>query len=100
MVDMVLLLHGQHQPLGRIQPHLAQFFTEHFLQGREPTEANIPVSCSLAVSSDLILNAGPGTPPKTVSLECLSNQLHLIRLDRLLMETPKPVMGSVHKGNI
>ncbi len=68
MVDMVLLLHGQHQPLGRIQPHLAQFFTEHFLQGREPTEANITVSCSLAVSSDLILNAGPGTPPKTVVL--------------------------------
>uniref|UniRef100_A0A672MED3 BCL2-associated athanogene 6 n=1 Tax=Sinocyclocheilus grahami TaxID=75366 RepID=A0A672MED3_SINGR len=41
MVDMVLLLHGQHHPLGRIQPQLAQFFTEHFLQGREPTEANI-----------------------------------------------------------
>ncbi|XP_051966207.1 large proline-rich protein BAG6-like isoform X2 [Xyrauchen texanus] len=44
MVDMVLLLHGQHQPLGRIQPQLAQFFTEHFLQGREPTEANITAS--------------------------------------------------------
>lgn len=51
MVDMVLLLHGQHQPLGRIQPQLAQFFIEHFLQGREPTEANITVSCILAVSS-------------------------------------------------
>lgn len=40
----MLLLHGQHQPLGRIQPQLAQFFTEHFLQGREPTDANITVS--------------------------------------------------------
>ncbi|XP_059390150.1 large proline-rich protein BAG6-like isoform X2 [Carassius carassius] len=49
MVDMVLLLHGQHHPLGRIQPHLAQFFTEHFLQGREPTEANIT-----AAADDLI----------------------------------------------
>lgn len=49
MVDMVLLLHGQHQPLGRIQPQLAQFFTEHFLQGREPTEANIT-----AAADDLI----------------------------------------------
>uniref|UniRef100_A0A673NJ42 BCL2-associated athanogene 6 n=1 Tax=Sinocyclocheilus rhinocerous TaxID=307959 RepID=A0A673NJ42_9TELE len=49
MVDMVLLLHGQHQPLGRIQPQLAQFFTEHFLQGREPTEANI-----IAAADDLI----------------------------------------------
>lgn len=96
----MLLLHGQHQPLGRIQPQLAQFFTEHFLQGREPTEANITVSCSLAASSDLIPNAGPGTPPKTDRLVCLSNQLHLIRLNRLLIETPKPVMCSVHKGNI
>ncbi|KAM9468542.1 large proline-rich protein BAG6 isoform 2-T2 [Clarias gariepinus] len=41
MVDMVLLLHGQSQPLSRIQPQLAQFFTEHYLQGREATEANI-----------------------------------------------------------
>ncbi|KAA0702201.1 Large proline-rich protein BAG6 [Triplophysa tibetana] len=49
MVDMVLLLHGQPQPLGRIQPQLAQFFTEHFLQGREPTEANIT-----AAADDLI----------------------------------------------
>uniref|UniRef100_A0A672L4B6 BCL2-associated athanogene 6 n=1 Tax=Sinocyclocheilus grahami TaxID=75366 RepID=A0A672L4B6_SINGR len=49
MVDMVLLLHGQHQPLGRIQPQLAQFFTEHFLQGREPTETNIT-----AAADDLI----------------------------------------------
>ncbi|KAI5099109.1 large proline-rich protein BAG6, partial [Silurus meridionalis] len=44
MVDMVLLLHGQSQPLSRIQPQLAQFFQEHYLQGREPTEANIAVS--------------------------------------------------------
>ncbi|TRY96733.1 hypothetical protein DNTS_009601 [Danionella cerebrum] len=49
MVDMVLLLHGQHQPLGRIQPQLAQFFTEHFMQGRESTEANIT-----AAANDLI----------------------------------------------
>ncbi|XP_051963414.1 large proline-rich protein BAG6 [Xyrauchen texanus] len=46
MVDMVFLLHGQHQPLGRIQPQLAQFFTEHFLQGREPTEANITTAAN------------------------------------------------------
>uniref|UniRef100_A0AAY4DJT0 Large proline-rich protein BAG6 n=1 Tax=Denticeps clupeoides TaxID=299321 RepID=A0AAY4DJT0_9TELE len=41
MVDMVLLLHGNPQPLGRIQPQLSAFFTEHYLQGREPTDANI-----------------------------------------------------------
>nr|XP_023658368.1 large proline-rich protein BAG6-like isoform X2 [Paramormyrops kingsleyae] len=41
MMDMVLLLHGQHQPLSRIQPQLSQFFTEHYLRGREPTDANI-----------------------------------------------------------
>ncbi|XP_066515204.1 large proline-rich protein BAG6 isoform X2 [Hoplias malabaricus] len=49
MVDMVLLLHGQAQPLSRIQPQLAQFFSEHYLQGREPTEANIT-----AAANDLI----------------------------------------------
>lgn len=47
MMDMVLLLHGQHQPLSRIQPQLSQFFTEHYLRGREPTDANISVSTTL-----------------------------------------------------
>ncbi|XP_076832247.1 large proline-rich protein BAG6 isoform X2 [Brachyhypopomus gauderio] len=41
MVDMVLLLHGQAQPLSRIRPLLEQFFQTHYLQGREPSEANI-----------------------------------------------------------
>ncbi|KAJ3609838.1 hypothetical protein NHX12_024346 [Muraenolepis orangiensis] len=41
MVDMVLLLHGNAQPLSRIQPQLTAFFTEHYLQGRPPTDANI-----------------------------------------------------------
>ncbi|XP_069576734.1 large proline-rich protein BAG6 isoform X2 [Brachyistius frenatus] len=41
MVDMVLLLHGNAQPLSRIQPQLMDFFTEHYLQGREPTDGNI-----------------------------------------------------------
>uniref|UniRef100_A0A667X9E0 Large proline-rich protein BAG6 n=1 Tax=Myripristis murdjan TaxID=586833 RepID=A0A667X9E0_9TELE len=41
MVDMVLLLHGNAQPLSRIQPQLTDFFTEHYLQGREPTDVNI-----------------------------------------------------------
>ncbi|KAM7372710.1 hypothetical protein PAMP_007613 [Pampus punctatissimus] len=41
MVDMVLLLHGNAQPLVRIQPQLTDFFIEHYLQGREPTDANI-----------------------------------------------------------
>ncbi|XP_033836602.1 large proline-rich protein BAG6 [Periophthalmus magnuspinnatus] len=41
MSDLVLLLHGQHQPLGRIQPQLAQFFRHNYLSDREPTEQNI-----------------------------------------------------------
>lgn len=41
MSDLVLLLHGQHQPLGRIQPQLAQFFRQNYLNGREPSEQNI-----------------------------------------------------------
>ena len=44
MVDMVLLLHGNAQPLSRIQPQLTAFFTQHYLQGRPPTDANINVS--------------------------------------------------------
>jgi len=47
MSDLVMLLHGQHQPLGRIQPQLAQFFTHNYLNGREPTDENISVSTAL-----------------------------------------------------
>lgn len=43
MSDLVMLLHGQHQPLGRIQPQLAQFFRQNYLNGREPTDQNIAV---------------------------------------------------------
>uniref|UniRef100_A0A3Q1BEV2 Large proline-rich protein BAG6 n=1 Tax=Amphiprion ocellaris TaxID=80972 RepID=A0A3Q1BEV2_AMPOC len=41
LVDVVLLLHGNAQPLSRIQSQLCDFFTEHYLQGQEPTDANI-----------------------------------------------------------
>ncbi|XP_049438785.1 large proline-rich protein BAG6 isoform X1 [Epinephelus fuscoguttatus] len=41
MSDLVMLLHGQHQPLGRIQPQLSQFFNQNYLNGREPTDENI-----------------------------------------------------------
>lgn len=44
MSDLVMLLHGQHQPLTRIQPQLSQFFTQNYLNGREPTDENIAVS--------------------------------------------------------
>uniref|UniRef100_A0A672ME35 Large proline-rich protein BAG6 n=1 Tax=Sinocyclocheilus grahami TaxID=75366 RepID=A0A672ME35_SINGR len=54
MVDMVLLLHGNPQPLSRIQPQLMAFFTEHYLQGREPTDANIAVSLRLLNFSLLV----------------------------------------------
>ncbi|KAJ7317365.1 hypothetical protein JRQ81_003527 [Phrynocephalus forsythii] len=41
MVDMVMLVHEQFQPLQRIQPQLSQFFREEYLHGQEPTERNI-----------------------------------------------------------
>uniref|UniRef100_A0A3B4XHW6 BCL2-associated athanogene 6 n=1 Tax=Seriola lalandi dorsalis TaxID=1841481 RepID=A0A3B4XHW6_SERLL len=47
MSDLVMLLHGQHQPLGRIQPQLSQFFTQNYLNGREPTDQNIAAANSL-----------------------------------------------------
>uniref|UniRef100_A0A669BKT0 BCL2-associated athanogene 6 n=1 Tax=Oreochromis niloticus TaxID=8128 RepID=A0A669BKT0_ORENI len=47
MSDLVMLLHGQHQPLSRIQPQLAQFFNQNYLNGREPTDQNIAISSPL-----------------------------------------------------
>ncbi|XP_064407923.1 large proline-rich protein BAG6 isoform X2 [Latimeria chalumnae] len=43
MVDMVMLLHGQFQPLQRIQPQLNRFFREQYLNNQDPTEQNIRV---------------------------------------------------------
>ncbi|TNN37586.1 Large proline-rich protein BAG6 [Liparis tanakae] len=50
MSDLVMLLHGQHQPLGRIQPQLAQFFTQNYLDGREPTDDNITAAADSLVN--------------------------------------------------
>uniref|UniRef100_A0A3B4TSR5 BCL2-associated athanogene 6 n=1 Tax=Seriola dumerili TaxID=41447 RepID=A0A3B4TSR5_SERDU len=50
MSDLVMLLHGQHQPLGRIQPQLSQFFTQNYLNGREPTDQNIAEAANSLVN--------------------------------------------------
>ncbi|XP_072249629.1 large proline-rich protein BAG6 [Leuresthes tenuis] len=50
MSDLVMLLHGQHQPLGRIQPQLSQFFTQNYLSGREPTDQNIATAANSLVN--------------------------------------------------
>ncbi|XP_037329256.1 large proline-rich protein BAG6 isoform X1 [Pungitius pungitius] len=50
MVDMVLLLHGNAQPLSRIQPQLTDFFNEHYLQGREPSDANIETAAEQLIN--------------------------------------------------
>lgn len=55
MVDMVLLLHGNAQPLSRIQPQLTDFFNQHYLQGPEPTDANINVSNSALLPPAVLL---------------------------------------------
>ncbi|XP_068610999.1 large proline-rich protein BAG6 [Brachionichthys hirsutus] len=49
MSDLVMLLHGQHQPLGRIQPQLSQFFTQNYLDGREPTDETIAAAADSLV---------------------------------------------------
>lgn len=51
MVDMVLLLHGNAQPLTRIQPQLTGFFSRHYLQGREPTDHNIQAAAEELINS-------------------------------------------------
>ncbi|XP_041081704.1 large proline-rich protein BAG6-like isoform X2 [Polyodon spathula] len=50
MVDMVMLLHGQFQPLQRIQPQLCSFFREQYLQGQEPTDANIRMASETLIN--------------------------------------------------
>ncbi|KAM4580153.1 large proline-rich protein BAG6 isoform 2-T2 [Odontesthes bonariensis] len=50
MSDLVMLLHGQHQPLGRIQPQLSQFFTQNYLSGREPSDQNIATAANSLVN--------------------------------------------------
>ncbi|KAM6967910.1 large proline-rich protein BAG6 isoform 2-T2 [Aplochiton taeniatus] len=50
MSDLVMLLHGQHQPLGRIQPQLSQFFNQNYLNGREPTDHNITAAAESLVN--------------------------------------------------
>ncbi|XP_077455279.1 large proline-rich protein BAG6-like isoform X2 [Stigmatopora argus] len=49
MSDLVMLLHANHQPLGRIQPRLAQFFHQSYLGGREPTDENIATAADAIV---------------------------------------------------
>ncbi|CAM4639536.1 unnamed protein product [Lepidochelys olivacea] len=44
MVDVVMLLHGQFQPLQRVQPHLRRFFHQEYLGGREPSDHNVRVA--------------------------------------------------------
>lgn len=51
MVDMVLLLHGNAQPLTRIQPQLTDFFSRHYLQGREPSDHNIQAAAEEQINS-------------------------------------------------
>ncbi|XP_067865650.1 large proline-rich protein BAG6-like isoform X2 [Heterodontus francisci] len=50
MVDMIMLLHGQFQPLQRIQPQLNRFFREQYLNNQEPTEQNIRASTDVLIN--------------------------------------------------
>ncbi|XP_038671218.1 large proline-rich protein BAG6-like isoform X2 [Scyliorhinus canicula] len=50
MVDMIMLLHGQFQPLQRIQPQLNCFFREQYLNNQEPTEQNIRASTDVLIN--------------------------------------------------
>lgn len=50
MTDLVMLLHGQPQPLSRLQPQLTHFFNHNYLNGSEPTDHNI------AAAADHLVN--------------------------------------------
>ncbi|KAM8840950.1 LOW QUALITY PROTEIN: large proline-rich protein BAG6-like [Spinachia spinachia] len=50
MIDMILLLHGNAEPLSRIQPQVTDFFNEHYLQEREPSNANIETAADQLIN--------------------------------------------------
>ncbi|KAM9723751.1 LOW QUALITY PROTEIN: large proline-rich protein BAG6-like, partial [Menidia menidia] len=50
MADLVLLLHGQHQPLSRIQPQITAFFSQNYLGGQPPTDHNITAAADSLVN--------------------------------------------------
>uniref|UniRef100_A0A8C5E1Z4 Large proline-rich protein BAG6 n=1 Tax=Gouania willdenowi TaxID=441366 RepID=A0A8C5E1Z4_GOUWI len=50
MSDLVMLLHGQPQPLSRLQPQLLQFFNQNYLNGAEPTDQNISAAADRLVN--------------------------------------------------
>ncbi|XP_040261907.1 large proline-rich protein BAG6 isoform X1 [Bufo bufo] len=44
LVDMVMLLHGQSQPLQNLQPQLRSFFLQEYLHQADPTPQNIQMA--------------------------------------------------------
>lgn len=50
MTDLVMLLHGQPQPLARLQPQLTAFFQQNYLDGAEPTDHNVAAAADRLVS--------------------------------------------------
>ncbi|XP_073497921.1 large proline-rich protein BAG6 isoform X2 [Phyllobates terribilis] len=44
LVDMVMLLHGQSQPLQNLQPQLRSFFLQQYLHQADPTPQNIQMA--------------------------------------------------------
>ncbi|KAM3911863.1 large proline-rich protein BAG6 isoform 1-T1 [Leptodactylus fuscus] len=44
LVDMVMLLHGQSQPLQNLQPQLRSFFLQQYLHQADPTPQNIQLA--------------------------------------------------------
>uniref|UniRef100_A0A8C3HN95 BCL2-associated athanogene 6 n=1 Tax=Chrysemys picta bellii TaxID=8478 RepID=A0A8C3HN95_CHRPI len=52
MVDVVMLLHGQFQPLQRVQPQLRRFFHQEYLGGREPSDHNVAASPAPATTAE------------------------------------------------
>ncbi|KAG8541703.1 hypothetical protein GDO81_028429, partial [Engystomops pustulosus] len=44
LMDMVMLLHGESQPLQNLQPQLRSFFLQQYLQQADPTPQNIQMA--------------------------------------------------------
>uniref|UniRef100_A0A8C3HM51 BCL2-associated athanogene 6 n=1 Tax=Chrysemys picta bellii TaxID=8478 RepID=A0A8C3HM51_CHRPI len=60
MVDVVMLLHGQFQPLQRVQPQLRRFFHQEYLGGREPSDHNVLITGLQEYIRESFVSVPPG----------------------------------------
>ncbi|XP_074873717.1 large proline-rich protein BAG6 isoform X1 [Carettochelys insculpta] len=99
MVDVVMLLHGQFQPLQRVQPQLRRFFQQQYLGGREPSDHNVRVATHSLITglqeyireSFASVQVQEGVDITRTNLEFL--QQHFTRIAAHILRCADPTFG-------